>query len=72
MAGAFCACEPFHRNAPAGDRFPEDLRFRALIPGHVLCALDRIAISAGRSLPEAIEQAIAEYCESRGVMPIEV
>jgi len=69
MAGAFCACEPFHTNAPVGHRLRDDVLCRAVIPVRFLCALDQIAISSARSLPEVVEQAIAEYCESRGVNP---
>lgn len=67
MAGAFCACEPLHRNAPSGTHGREDVLYRAAIPISLLCPLDRAAIAIGCSLPEVVEQAIREYCVLRGV-----
>ena len=67
--GTFCRCEPHHRNALAQGRIREDVLYRTIIPVGLLCVLDRLAIAEGKSMPQMVEEAIAEYCRGRGVDP---
>ena len=67
--GTFCPCEPFHQQPPVGNHLREDVILRSVIPLPFLCPLDLIAMTRGVSMSEIVEEAITEYCRSRGVDP---